>query len=131
MTYFQNVVTNDIFEWLLDNKFPAAICFYNAGKEPLYYTLPYTDPNWQNCDAYYKPIYFDVVEWLFKKHKLYININSYNDKFSVQIEYLTKQKNKYFGNCWEIGTNCKTIEDCIKSAIEYIIKCDVLNKIKS
>lgn len=130
MTYFQNVVTNDIFKWLLNNKFPVAKCFYNPVHAKVYYTLPYTDPNFQDCDAYYIPTYFDVMEWLFKDYNLYININSYNNKFSVQIEHLTITKNKYFGNCWEIGHNCKTIEDCIKSALEYIIKCDILNKIK-
>lgn len=130
MTYFQNLVTNNIFEWLFKNGFPCVKVFYNHGNEQLYYTLPYDDPNWQYCDAYYKPTYFDVLHWLFKEHKLYIDIASYNDKFSVQIQYLANPKTKYFGNCWEIGHDCKTIEDCIKSGIEFIIKDNVLDKIK-
>lgn len=131
MTYFQNIVTDDIFKWLFNNKFPVAKCFYNHSKEQLYYTLPRTDPNWADCDAYYKPTYFDVLHWLFTEYNLYININFYTN-FSVQITNLSnKSKNKYFGNCWEIGANCKTLEDCIESAIKYIIKEDVLNKLKS
>ncbi len=131
MNYFQNLVTNDIFKWLFDNGFPGVKVFLNHNREQLYYTLPYDDPNWQYCDAYYKPTYFDVLHWLFKEHKLYIDISSYNDKFLVQIQYLGNTKTKYFGNCWEIGYKCKNIEECIKSAIEYIINNDVLNKIKS
>lgn len=128
MNYYSHVVTDDICKWLFNNGFPLIKCIRNDKNESLYYTLPYNDPDWQYCDAYYKPTYFDVLHWLFKEYELYININSYN-KFSVQISYLGSEKHKVFGNCWEIGYNCETIEDCIKSGIEYIIKCDILNKI--
>lgn len=102
--------------------------YTNDHNESLYYTLPYEDSDgWQYCDAYYKPTYFDVKEWLFKEHNILINSNIYTDRFSVQIRYKSKS-DKYFGNCWEIGYGCKTFEDCLKSAIEYIIENNILNE---
>lgn len=129
MNYFTHTVDNNICKWLLDNKFPLIKCNRNDCNESLYYTLPYDDPDWQYCDAYYKPTYFDVKEWLYKEHNILINSNIYTDRFSVQIRYKSNS-DKYFGNCWEIGNGCKTFEDCLKSAIEYIISNKILEKIK-
>lgn len=121
MNYFTHTVDDNICKWLLDNKFPLTKCIRNDHNESLYYTLPYEDSDgWQYCDAYYKPTYFDVKEWLYKEHNILINSNIYTDRFSVQI--------RYFGNCWEIGYGCKTFEDCLKSAIEYIIENNILNE---
>ena len=127
MNYFSHTVNDTICKWLLDNKFPLIKCNRNDYNESLYYTLPYEDPNWQYCDAYYKPTYFDVKEWLYKEHNILINSNIYTDRFSVQIKYKSKS-DKYFGNCWKIGYGCKTFEDCLKSAIEYIIENNILNE---
>ena len=120
MNYFTHTVDDNICKWLLDNKFPLIKCNRNDYNESLYYTLPYEDPDWQYCDTYYKPTYFDIKEWLFKEHNILINSNIYTDRFSVQI--------RCFGNCWEIGYGCKTFEDCLKSAIEYIIENNILNE---
>ena len=128
MNYFTHTVDDNICKWLLDNKFPLTKCIRNDHNESLYYTLPYEDSDgWQYCDAYYKPTYFDVKEWLYKEHNILINSNIYTDSFSVQIRYKSKS-DKYFGNCWEIGYGCKTFEDCLKSAIEYIIENNILNE---
>lgn len=129
MNYFSHVVNNNICKWLLDNKFPLIKCVRNDTAESLYYTLPFEDPNWQYCDAYYKPTYFDVKEWLYKTYNIFISSTAYSSKrFDVQIIH-NVNKTKFFGNCWEIGYGCNTFEDCIKSAIEYIIKNNVLDKI--
>ena len=126
MNYFTHTVDDNICKWLLDNKFPLTKCIRNDHNESLYYTLPYEDSDgWQYCDAYYKPTYFDVKEWLYKEHNIIINSDIYTDRFSVQIKYKSKL-DKYFGNCWEIGNGCKTFEDCLKSAIEYIISNKIL-----
>lgn len=128
MKYFSHVVNDNICKWLLDNKFPLTKCIRNDHNESLYYTLPYEDSDgWQYCDAYYKPTYFDVKEWLYKEHNIIINSDIYTDRFSVQIKYKSKS-DKYFGNCWEIGYGCKTFEDCLKAAIEYIIENNILNE---
>ena len=130
MNYFTHTVDDNICKWLLDNKFPLTKCIRNDHNESLYYTLPYEDSDgWQYCDAYYKPTYFDVKEWLYKEHNIIINSDIYTDRFSVQISYKSKS-DKYFGNCWKIGYGCKTFEDCLKSAIEYIISNKILEKIK-
>lgn len=128
MKYFSHVVNDNICKWLLDNKFPLTMCIRNDHNESLYYTLPYEDSDgWQYCDAYYKPTYFDVKEWLYKEHNIIINSDIYTDRFSVQIKYKSNS-DKYFGNCWEIGYGCKTFEDCLKSGIEYIIENNILKE---
>lgn len=111
MNYFTHTVDDNICKWLLDNKFPLTKCIRNDHNESLYY----------------KPTYFDVKEWLYKEHNILINSNIYTDRFSVQIRYKSKS-DKYFGNCWEIGYGCKTFEDCLKSAIEYIIENNILKE---
>ena len=128
MNYFTHTVNDTICKWLLDNKFPLIKCTRNDQHEELYYTLPHEDPNWQYCVAYYKPTYFDVKEWLYKTYNIFISSSMYpSGKCSVQIMH-NLNKTNFFGNCWEIGYDCKTFEDCLKSAIEYIIENNILNE---
>lgn len=55
---------------LLEKGCPLRLIRVRDEKYPVWYTLPYDDPDWQYCDAYYVPTQAEVIDWLSDEKKI-------------------------------------------------------------
>ena len=72
---------------------PLRLIRVHDENHPVWYTLPYDDPDWQYCDAYYVPTQGEVIDWLSDEKKIDITITRYEDK----------EKDLYF--CYNVQNN--------------------------
>lgn len=45
---------------------------YRQDEAPLFYDLPQDHPDWSQCDAWYLPSIWEVLQWLRKEKKIHV-----------------------------------------------------------
>lgn len=54
--------------------YPLVKVVKDNGDKPLFYELPKDHPNWNNCDAWYKPTLYQVQKWLDTQHGILVSV---------------------------------------------------------
>lgn len=73
-------VNTELMPLLLEKGCPIRLIHIQNECEPVWYTLPYEDPDWAYCDAYYIPTQVEVIDWLSEEKKIDITITRYEDE---------------------------------------------------
>lgn len=105
--------------------YPLVKVVKDNGDKPLFYDLPKDHPNWNDCDAWYKPTLYQVQKWLRDEHKIYIMVdrswamtNSWNyhivinDDFDCPIQQTSKPNRPYE----------QALQDGIMESLKYVKK---------
>ncbi len=69
----QHYIDVNLMPLLLEKGCPLRLIRVRDEKYPAWYTLPYDDPDWQYCDAYYVPTQAEVIDWLSDEKKIDIH----------------------------------------------------------
>lgn len=75
MTTQEDYASFELTRVLKQKGYPLEKVEKDNGDKPLFYDLPKDHPNWNDCDAWYKPTLYQVQKWLRKEHKIYIMID--------------------------------------------------------
>ena len=54
--------------------YPLVKVVKDNGDKPLFYDLPKDHPNWNDCDAWYKPTLYQVQKWLDTQHGILVSV---------------------------------------------------------
>lgn len=87
---------------------------------PIFYTLPYDNPDWVDCDAYFIPTQAEVLKWLREEHHFIIVIqpNSFSGEECTSWYY-----DLWVGDNYEGETaSFKSYQLATDSAIKYILE---------
>jgi hypothetical protein len=68
-------LTEELTRKLKEKSYPLERVYVQNGK-PLIYDLPYSDPKWSDCKAWFIPQIGDVIEYLIDKQKILITVYS-------------------------------------------------------
>lgn len=104
---------------------PLNKAYRQDGTRKLWYTLPYNDPNWQNCDAYYIPTAAQMIGWLESKKGLKyfcvekdydLESEKYSDTYSWRVVF--NDTSFFSEDCYE--TRQEATIAAIDAALEYL-----------
>lgn len=70
----KHYVSSDMARKLKDKNYPL-IKVYKQDGNPVLFELPFDDPNWQDCEAWYIPTIYEVIEYFRDIIYIYIVID--------------------------------------------------------
>lgn len=125
MTVQEDYASFELTRVLKQKGYPLVKVVKDNGDKPLFYDLPKDHPNWNYCDAWYKPTLYQVQKWLRDEHKIYIMVdrswammNSWNyhivinDDFDSPIQQISKSNRPYE----------QALQDGIMESLKYVKK---------
>lgn len=96
---------------------------YRQDEAPLFYDLPQGHPDWSQCDAWYLPSIWEVLQWLRKKHAIHIEISLGRNGWYfeiIQYEYYEEEK-EYDCILKTISVIYDSDEETAIAGIEYVL----------
>lgn len=74
MTVQEDYASFELTRVLKQKGYPLVKVVNDNGDKPLFYDLPKDHPNWNDCDAWYKPTLYQVQKWLDTQHGILVSV---------------------------------------------------------
>ena len=95
---------------------------YRQDEAPLFYDLPQDHPDWSQCDAWYLPSIWEVLQWLRKEKKIHVKTDILKAYPEAKLTYwgyniVLIDKYEVYHSEW----NSNSCEQAALAGIEYVI----------
>ena len=96
---------------------------YRQDGAPFFYDLPQDHPDWSQCDAWYLPSIWEVLQWLRKEKKIHVKTDILKAYPEVKLTYwgyniVLIDKYEVYHSEW----NSNSCEQAALAGIEYVLE---------
>lgn len=118
----KDYVSKELARKLQEKGYPLKKVYRQDGA-PLFYDLPQEHPDWSQCDAWYLPSIWEVLQWLRKEKKIHVKTDILKAYPEAKLTYwgyniVLIDKYEVYHSEW----NSNSCEQAALAGIEYVLE---------